>query len=108
MRRRRSHDRRDRHELPPPAPPRVADVPAALASLAPGPARARPASLDLAEELSLDPSGQLSTWTVAGIESPIEVLFYRPTADLPGRGGIDAGTGARWTDASSPRDAIVR
>lgn len=80
----------------------------ALASIAPGPAGTTPRSLDLAVELGDDPHGQLSTWCVAGYEEPIEVLYYAPTWNNPGRGGVDTGSGARWTDADSPRDALVR
>ncbi|MFN7173820.1 MAG: ABC transporter substrate-binding protein, partial [Thermaurantiacus tibetensis] len=38
----------------------------------------------------------------------IEVLFYAATWNNPGRGGVDDGSGARWTDATSARDALVR
>jgi hypothetical protein len=51
----------------------------ALATIAPGPARTTPRSLDLAEELRDDHHGQLSTWHVGGYAEPIEVLYYAPT-----------------------------
>jgi hypothetical protein len=67
-----------------------------------------PDSIDLAEDLADDPRGQLSTWRVVGRAEPIEVLYYAGTWNNPGRGGVDEGSGARWTDAASPRDALVR
>jgi hypothetical protein len=79
-----------------------------LATITPGPPRAAPRSLDLAEEFADDRRGQLSTWRVAGWVEPIEVLFYAATWNNPGRGGVDDGSGARWTDATSARDALVR
>jgi hypothetical protein len=79
-----------------------------LASIRPGTPRAVPRSLDLAEEFADDRRGQLSTWHVNGRAEPIEVLFYAATWNNPGRGGVDDGSGARWTDATSARDALVR
>lgn len=83
----------------------LADV---LASITPGPPRRRPASIDLAEDLADDPRGQLTTWQVAGRRRLVEVLYYPPRGGYVGRGGVDDGTGVRWTDASSARDALVR
>jgi hypothetical protein len=71
-------------------------------------ARRAARSLDLAEEFAADRRGQISTWHVNGRAEPIEVLFYAATWNNPGRGGVDDGSGARWTDATSARDALVR
>lgn len=99
--------------------PASADIGQVLASIAPGPARPRPRSRDLADELDADRRGTLTTWRVDGHAELIEVLHY-PAAWLddpdpdrgpwlqPARGGIDTGTGAHWTDAETPREALAR
>lgn len=95
------------------------DVGQLLASIAPGPAHSRPLSRDLADELDADRRGTLTTWRVDGHAEPIEVLHYpaawhddpdpeRGRWLQPARGGVDAGAGAHWTDADTPRDALAR
>jgi hypothetical protein len=105
---RRRRRARSRRSTAPPLTRTHANAGQVLATIAPGPPRAVPRSRDLAEEFADDRRGQLSTWHVNGRAEPIEVLFYAATWNNPGRGGVDDGSGARWTDATSARDALVR